>query len=89
MKNKNTIIKYKRYIDENIMIYYTNNSVKKMKQDLANKDSFEKEYSRGGLCMVRGYYNPSLIEEIVTTNISRGNKVSTEALLRRSGISKI
>ncbi len=67
------INKYKDYIDKNILVYYTKTNLKRMKIDLINRDNFDKKYSRGGLCMIRGYYNPSLIEEIVTTNISRGN----------------
>lgn len=64
--------KYKALANEIISQIYTKENLKKRESTIYRKDDFHQKYSRGGLSMERGYYCPSLVEEIIVTNISRG-----------------
>lgn len=64
--------KYKDLVNEMIAQIYTEENLKKRERTIQRKDEFLKKYSRGGESMERGYYCPSLVEEIIVTNISRG-----------------
>lgn len=51
---------------------FTEENVQKMRRTIEVKDRFTKQYSRGGLYMTRGYYCPSIVEELIVTNVTRG-----------------
>ena len=67
--------KKKEYIDlanQLIRQILTDENIEKMENCIKRKEVFRVEYSKGGQSLSRGYYCPSLLEEIFVTNISRG-----------------
>ncbi len=72
MTEQQKVKKYKELVKNLFDQFYTKENVKKMRETIANRESFRKEYSRGGVTMPRGYYSPSLISEIIVTNRKRG-----------------
>lgn len=73
MKDEKERIKmYKNLAEHLLCQIYTKENLKKMKQTIKEKDQYTKQYSCGGQTISRGYYCPSLIEELVVTNVTRG-----------------
>ncbi|MGC2872885.1 hypothetical protein ACDL92_06340 [Ihubacter sp. mB4P-1] len=66
------IKEYSELADQILCQVYTKNNVNRMKNTIAHKKDFQVQYSRGGLLIARGYYCPSLLEEIFITNVRRG-----------------
>jgi len=67
--------KRKKYIclaEQMIRQVCTEENLKKREETIKTKDTLDVQYGRGGIFMPRGYYSPSLLEDIIVTNISRG-----------------
>ncbi len=50
----------------------TEENLEKMEHSIMMRNNYQALYSRGGLCLPRGYYCPSLLMELLITNVSRG-----------------
>lgn len=64
--------KYKEFADYLLSKVYTQENLKKMEHSIMMRNNFQELHSRGGLCLPRGYYCPSLLMELLITNVSRG-----------------
>lgn len=71
-KEAKKITSYKKLAKKIIRESCTDENLRKINQIIDEKDRFTKEYSRGGLTSPRGYYNPSLLQELLISNQTRG-----------------
>ncbi len=81
MKN----LKIRKYLDlaEQIICQVcTQNNLNSVKNAIKHKNDFQMQCSRGGLLVTRGYYCPSLVEEILITNARRGKLLASDTKKR-------
>lgn len=70
--NKQPEAYYRNLAEQMLCRIFTPENLESMHKSIKAKDKFRVEYGRGGSYLPLGYYCPSLIRELIVTNVKRG-----------------